>query len=53
MIQSQKKIFNKYNFDVKELGIEWNRTPTRDEDYPCNFAHYTGNNKKKIIELYG
>ena len=43
----------KYNFDVKELGIEWNRTPTRDEDYPCNFAHYTGNNKKKIIELYG
>jgi lipopolysaccharide biosynthesis glycosyltransferase len=46
-------MFNKYNFDVKELGIEWNRTPTKDEDYPCNFAHYTGNNKKKIIELYG
>jgi len=46
-------MFNKYDFDVKELGIEWNRTPTKDEDYPCNFAHYTGNNKKKIIELYG
>lgn len=42
-------MFNKYKFDVLELGYEWNRFPTYNENEPCNFAHYLGKDGKNVI----
>jgi lipopolysaccharide biosynthesis glycosyltransferase len=43
---------NKYNFDVLELGLEWNRLPTKDENRPCNFAHYVGDYRFDIPDMF-
>jgi len=45
-------MWNKNNFDVKELGIEWNRFPTKDENRPCNFAHYVGDYRFNIPKWF-
>ncbi len=45
-------MWNKSNFDVLELGIEWNRFPTHDENRNCNFAHYVGNHRLEIPNMF-
>lgn len=45
-------MLNKFKFDVVELPIEWNRFPTKDENRPCNFAHYVGNYRFNIPKLF-
>jgi lipopolysaccharide biosynthesis glycosyltransferase len=45
-------MWNKYNFDVKELDNIWNRFPTKDEDHFCHFAHYTQDSRYKIPEIF-
>jgi len=45
-------MFEKYNIDVLELGMEWNRFPTKNDSFPCNFAHYVGRFKNFIPQLY-
>lgn len=42
----------RFNFDVLELDMKWNRFPTKDESYPCNFAHYTGFRRLRIPEIF-
>ena len=42
-------MFELHNFDVVELGFEWNRYPTIDDNYPCNFAHYTSGSRHRLI----
>jgi len=41
-------MWNKHNFNVLELEIEWNRFPTKDENRNCNFAHYVGDYRFNI-----
>ena len=45
-------MFNKYKFNVNTLPIDWNRFPTDDENYPCNFAHYTQETRYNIPERF-
>ena len=46
-------MWNKYNFDVKELDIVWNRFPTKNEGRHCNFAHYVGSDDRyRIPKLF-
>ena len=45
-------MWNKFNFNVLELGIEWNRFPTRDENRKCNFAHYVGEHRLEIPSIF-
>jgi hypothetical protein len=45
-------MLNKFNFKVTELPLEWNRLPTKDENHPCNFAHYVGDYRFKIPEYF-
>lgn len=45
-------MWNKYDFDVKELDIVWNRFPTKNESRECNFAHYTADHRYKIPDRY-
>jgi len=45
-------MWSRHNFDVLELGIEWNRFPTRNEDYPCNFAHYVNDSRYQIPKIF-
>jgi len=45
-------MWNKFDFDVTELGIEWNRFPTKSEDRECNFAHYVGDHRYQITKLF-
>lgn len=45
-------MWSKHNFDVMELGIEWNRFPTKDENRPCNFAHYVGDYRFNIPKQF-
>ena len=44
-------MWTKHNFDVMELPMEWNRFPTHDENYPCNFAHYVQNERFRMPEI--
>jgi len=46
-------MWNKNKFDVVELPIEWNRFPTKDENRPCNFAHYLQNYRFNIPTIFG
>lgn len=46
-------MWNKNKFDVLELPIEWNRFPTKDENRPCNFAHYLQNYRFNIPTIFG
>lgn len=43
-------MFNKHQFDVLELDRKWNRFPTKDDNTGCNFAHYVGHHKDKILK---
>lgn len=45
-------MWNKFNYNVMELGIEWNRFPTKSENYPCNFAHYVGDFRYNIPKMF-
>lgn len=45
-------MFNKNNFKVTELGMEWNRFPTKKESFPCNFAHYVGDYRYNIPKMF-
>lgn len=45
-------MWTKYNFDVLELNLEWNRFPTKNEDYPCVFAHYVQNERFRMPQIY-
>lgn len=45
-------MWNKFDYDVMELGIEWNRFPTKSENRPCNFAHYVGDSRYNIPKMY-
>jgi len=45
-------MLNKYEFDVLELPIEWNRLPTKLEDRECNFAHYVGDYRFDIPTIF-
>jgi hypothetical protein len=45
-------MWNKFNFNVMELPIEWNRMPTTDENRPCNFAHYVGQYRLDIPTIF-
>lgn len=45
-------MFNKCNFNVVELPIEWNRFPTHNENRSCYFAHYVGDHRYQIPKLY-
>ena len=43
-------MFNKYDYNILELKKEWNRFPTKDDNMPCNFAHYVGKYKDRILK---
>ena len=45
-------MWNKHNFDVTELPIEWNRFPCHQESRHCYFAHYVGDSRLKIPEMF-
>lgn len=45
-------MWNRSGFDVMELGLEWNRFPTYNKDFPCVFAHYVGNSRYEIPDLF-
>lgn len=45
-------MWTKFKFDVTELPIEWNRFPTKDENFPCNFAHYLQNYRVNVPTMF-
>lgn len=45
-------MWNKFDFDVTECGPEWNRFPMKNENFPCNFAHYVGDYRYDIEKMY-
>ena len=45
-------MLNKFKIDVTELPIEWNRFPTKNENRPCNFAHYVGPYRLNIPKIF-
>lgn len=45
-------MWNKFEFNVKELDIVWNRFPTKNEDRPCYFAHYVADYRFNIPKLF-
>lgn len=45
-------MWTKYNFEVHELSMEWNRFPTHDENYPCIFAHYVQNYRFNMPKIF-
>jgi hypothetical protein len=45
-------MWSKFNFDVTELDIVWNRFPTKNENRPCNFAHYVGDYRFNIPKWF-
>lgn len=45
-------MWTKFDMDVKELDHIWNRLPAKDENMYCVFAHYTGDSRYKIPELF-
>lgn len=45
-------MWTKFDFDVMELNFKWNRFPTKDENYPCIFAHYVQNERFNMPEIF-
>jgi lipopolysaccharide biosynthesis glycosyltransferase len=45
-------MWTKYDFDVLEIDMKWNRFPMKDENYPCVFAHYVNDSRFNIPSTY-
>lgn len=45
-------MWNKFQYEVVELDMKWNRFPTHNENKFCNFAHYVGDYRLKIPEMF-
>jgi hypothetical protein len=45
-------MINKFDMKVKLLEEKWNRFPTKNESYECNFAHYVSDYRYDIPKIF-